>query len=82
MKIWCQKRFTILFNGKAYTSKLHLEVSHICFLFNILSANFNFLCDLKILLKAVPIGSNLMRSKLKHCGMYGKHRYTRDKEKR
>ena len=44
---------------------------------NNLSANLNFLCDLKILSKVVPNGSNLMRFciTVKHCGMYGKHRH-------
>ena len=33
----------------------------VCFSLNNLSANLNFLCDLKILSKVVPNGSNLMR---------------------
>ena len=33
----------------------------VCLSLNNLSANLNFLCDLKILSKVVPNGSNLMR---------------------
>ena len=36
-------------------------MDHVCFSLNILSAYVNFLCDLKILSKVVPNGSNLMR---------------------
>ena len=52
-------------------------MNHVCFSLNNLSANFNFLCDLKILSKVVPNGSNLMRFYItvKNCGMYGKHRH-------
>ena len=45
---------------------------------NNLLANLNFLCDLKILSKMVPNGSNLMRFYItvkNNCGMYGKHRH-------
>ena len=46
-------------------------MNHVCFSLNNLSANLNFLCDLKILSKVVPNGSNLMRFYItvKNCGM-------------
>ena len=52
------------FSGGKRVLQFYLIEKHIHYTkksLNNLSANFNFLCDLKILSKMVPNGSNLMR---------------------
>ena len=72
----------VKFSGAKRVLQFYLNEKHINYTkksLNNLSANLNFLCDLKILSKMVPNGSNLMRFYItvkKNCGMYGKHRHS------